>query len=175
MVLIQCTQKLLKELPKDQEDIVENFPSLLGNWHANLLQVERKRCLLFTNDATLYSFFVPKVTKQLLKNLASVLVINFNLNFTYEKLEKYRDKIMQRNKHITVTKSGSRSILGSMCNIDYLVRYFVKRHGGIEKVRLLELNSHINHIPFRFPSNDKHYYFPIELLQEKLGCEVKIS
>ncbi len=30
----------------------------IGDWHANLLRVERRKCVLFTNSDTLYSIFV---------------------------------------------------------------------------------------------------------------------
>ena len=30
------------------------------SWHANLLRIDRRKCVLFTQDATLYSVFVPR-------------------------------------------------------------------------------------------------------------------
>jgi hypothetical protein len=35
----------------------------IGGWHSNLLHVERRKCVLFTNDKTLFSFFVPGLKK----------------------------------------------------------------------------------------------------------------
>ena len=64
MRLIHCTAKLLKELgnpPLQSPD--EPNPQGLGNWYANLLRIDRKKCILFTNEKTLYSFLIPRVKK----------------------------------------------------------------------------------------------------------------
>jgi len=58
MQLIRCTQKLIKELRIEPSE-KEAQPGDIGGWHANLLHIDRKKCVLFTNDRTLYSFFVP--------------------------------------------------------------------------------------------------------------------
>src|SRR3990167_7548126 len=98
MTLIQCTQKLLKELPIDQEIIMANFPSLLGNWHANLIRIERRKCVLFTNDETLYSFFIPGVKKQNFQNLASTFMCHFILNFKHGGMDEIN--YLKLNYHI---------------------------------------------------------------------------
>lgn len=61
MRILYCTQKLLKELnvlPLSDPGEVSSSEGL-GNWYANLLRIERRKCLLFTNEKTLYSFLVP--------------------------------------------------------------------------------------------------------------------
>ncbi len=57
MAIIRCTAKLLKELEVNQLTGDRQSPSL-WDWHANLVRIERKKWVLFTNDQTLYSFFV---------------------------------------------------------------------------------------------------------------------
>lgn len=56
-MIIHSTQKLLKELriqPAEPEAGEEPF-----SWHANLLRIERRKCVLFTHDTTLFSVLVP--------------------------------------------------------------------------------------------------------------------
>ena len=58
-LLIHCTKKLLVQIPQRFID-----PSASGaGWHANLLRFERRKCVLFTHDETLYSVFVPGLRK----------------------------------------------------------------------------------------------------------------
>ena len=60
-MIIRCTQKLLKELrikPQEPEVVSE-----VGSWHANLLRIERRKCVLFTHDMTLFSVFVAGLTR----------------------------------------------------------------------------------------------------------------
>jgi len=65
MRIIHCTRKLLKEL---DVSLIETDKILLpteglGNWYANLLRIDRRKCLLFTNEKSLYSFLIPKILK----------------------------------------------------------------------------------------------------------------
>ncbi len=65
MTLLHCTAKLLKELknPLLQNSDTPN-PEGLGNWYANLLRIDRRKCILFTNEKTFYSFMITKVKKE---------------------------------------------------------------------------------------------------------------
>jgi hypothetical protein len=63
MQIIRCTQKLLREL-KFTANIEENAKSEpMGGWHANLFRIERRKCVIFTNDKTLFTLFVPGLRK----------------------------------------------------------------------------------------------------------------
>ena len=64
MQISHCTKKLLHELGALGSKIPAEHPAgVLGPWHANLIRIERRKCILFTNDRTLYSFLVPGVKK----------------------------------------------------------------------------------------------------------------
>ena len=58
-LLIHATQKLLAEIPAALID----HNAVGESWHANLLRIDRRKCVLFTHDATLYSVFVPELRK----------------------------------------------------------------------------------------------------------------
>ena len=71
MISLQCTQKLLKEVGQEQEEaFIPTVP--LGCWHANLLMLDRRKCVLFTNDQTRYSFLVAGLKKPDFKCLDEV-------------------------------------------------------------------------------------------------------
>ena len=65
MPLIRCTRKLQKEMGLTPADLVDDEPrfSYLGSWHANLLYIERKKCVLVANDKTLFNFLMPDLTR----------------------------------------------------------------------------------------------------------------
>ncbi len=69
MQILHCTQKLLTELGTPLLADIPADPEGLGNWYANLIRIDRRKCLLFTNDKTLYSFLIPAVKKENLKNI----------------------------------------------------------------------------------------------------------
>ena len=58
MQLIRCTKKLQKEMGLKQSDLCAEEPcfSYLGSWHVNLIHFDRRKCVLFVNDKTLFNF-----------------------------------------------------------------------------------------------------------------------
>ena len=71
MQLIRCTAKLLKEMGLKKSDLIGDAPrfSFLGQWHANLIHINRKKCVLFANDKTLINFIVPDVSRAEIREL----------------------------------------------------------------------------------------------------------
>lgn len=45
------------------EDILAAPQSKLGSWHANLLTIQHRNCLLFVHDQTRFPVFIPALTK----------------------------------------------------------------------------------------------------------------
>lgn len=71
-MILHCTQKLLKELGNPPLQTPDVLTTGLGNWYANLLVIDRRKCVLFTNEKTLYSFLLPNVKKENLKNFSTI-------------------------------------------------------------------------------------------------------
>lgn len=67
MIQIHATKKLLAKMPAQMkpgsEDILAAPQSKLGTWHANLLTIQRRNCLLFVHDQTRFPVFIPALTK----------------------------------------------------------------------------------------------------------------
>ena len=64
--LMRCTGKLQKEMGLKKADLYEGEPrvSRLGQWHANLVYIDGKKCVLFANDKTLFNFIIPHLRKK---------------------------------------------------------------------------------------------------------------
>lgn len=74
MIRLHCTKKLLIKLPCDAEGRLKNRrgvppapidagESPLSGWHANLILLQRRQCVLFVHDATRFPVFVPALNK----------------------------------------------------------------------------------------------------------------
>lgn len=75
MIRLHCTKKLSAKLPLlDDGRIKSGRPSpyaanedgqlsALGSWHANLLVLQRRQCVLFVHDATRFPVFMPALQK----------------------------------------------------------------------------------------------------------------
>ena len=71
MQLIRCTQKLLKELRVKPTESEPEFGTI-GDWHANLLRFEGRKCVLFTNSTTRYSIIIPGLKRPNLDRLDEI-------------------------------------------------------------------------------------------------------
>ena len=117
----------------------------LGNWYANLLRIERKKCLLFTNEKSLYSFLIPKVKKENLKNIEEEFLINLSYNLQYEGFGlDVINRVMQEYEDIGFAKTSNRQVLGSMNQLAFEYEVLVEQKEGLENIRILELNKQIN-------------------------------
>ncbi|MFA5516244.1 MAG: hypothetical protein WDA20_08145 [Desulfuromonadales bacterium] len=68
-MILHCTQKLAGKLPEvSAAPLAET--SLLGGWHGNLYQIDRRQCVLFCHDETRYMLFLPGLKKAHFEDLA---------------------------------------------------------------------------------------------------------
>ncbi len=171
MTLLHCTQKLLKELgnPPLQTPAYEPDTQCLGNWYANLLRIDRRKCILFTNEKTLYSFLIPKVKKENLTNIIDEFLFHLNMNLQAEGFPlEVINRVMTEYTEMGFAKTASKTVLGAMTQLAFEAEYLIiQRYEGIEKTRILAVNKDINRSLMR---GSRHLY-PIEMLQELLTGE----
>ena len=124
MTALRCTRKLLAQMGpgatfEARSDELAESPL---DWYANLLWIERRKCVLFTNAGTLFGFLVPDVLKADLRRLSEVFLGHLRENLEYSgfgagairtSLELYGAPHLQR--------ATNRSVLGSMN--DYAFRF----------------------------------------------------
>lgn len=58
MAVIHCTRKLAQKLSGVSAAPAEETGAL-GSWHASLVRIDRRQCVLFCHDATRYCLFLP--------------------------------------------------------------------------------------------------------------------
>jgi hypothetical protein len=151
----------LIDIPADTEG--------LGNWYANLIRIDRKKCLLFTNEKTLYSFLIPNVKKATLKNIVDEFRVNVSFNLQSERFSlDVINKAMQEYSEIGFAKTASRQVLGSMNQIAFEYEIRVQMKEGLGNIRILETNRDMNKT-LRTMLEGKKYFYPIEALMEVLS------
>jgi Domain of unknown function (DUF6933) len=120
-------------------------PEGLGNWYANLLRIDRKKCLLFTNEKTLYSFLIPGVEKENLKNIVDEFLMHLNLNLQAEGFGlEVINRVMREYQDIGFAKTTSKHILGAMNQLALEYEVLIEMKEGLENVKVLEMNRDIN-------------------------------
>ncbi len=169
MQLIRCTQKLLKELKIKPTEKSPKF-GYIGGWHANLLRIDRRKCVLFTNDQSLYSFFVPGLKKPEFVHFDEVFRQNLfkcllNERFSQDQIEK----VLAEYRKIKFAKTKNRSVLGSMNDLAFQVKYRIEASGGLNYFEPIALNQSLNRIPLKAMD----YQYSIDALRAKLARMIK--
>ena len=150
MMIIRCTGKLQKEmgLKKNDLETVEPQFSYLGSWHANLLHIDGKKCVLFTNDKTLFSFIAPGVTRAQIKNLSELFIDLFQCVLADEGFSKIIvGKILSEYSEVTYSKTNSKSVLGSMNDLAFHYKFLILDSGGIDSPAIPGIIKQLNHMP----------------------------
>ena len=167
MRIIHCTQKLLKELDVSlvEPDRIPQPTEGLGNWYANLLRIDRRKCLLFTNEKSMYTFLIPKVLKANLKNIEQEFLIHLSYNLQNEGFGlEVINRVMQEYQEIGFAKTSNRQVLGSMNELTFQYEVLIEQTEGLENIGILELNKLIN----RTIMGALKYKHPIEALKNLL-------
>ncbi|MEK6211904.1 MAG: hypothetical protein AABM64_16300 [Pseudomonadota bacterium] len=164
-LLIHCTQKLLAEIPDRLID-----PSASGeSWHANVLRFDRRKCVLFTHDATLYSVFVPGLKKPEFEQLDEVFGQRLFKALVWDEFPQTKiERMLEACRVIRFTRYSNRSVLGSMNDMRFQIGWHVEDDGGLTSIDLAQFHRRLNRIPFGAIG----YAYPVERLQEYLAqCE----
>jgi len=163
--IIHCIKNLLKDLyvPLVEPDTIPSNPEGLGNWYANLLRIDRRKCIIFTNEKTLYTILIPKVLKANVKNIEEEFLIHLSYNLENEGFRlDVITTVMQEYQSIGFTKTINKSVLASMNDLVHQYEFEIMRKGGLNNIRILPINHTIN----RTPMGALKYEYPIEALKK---------
>lgn len=164
MQLIRCTQKLLKELRVKPSEDEPKF-GYIGDWHANLLRVERRKCVLLTNSDTLYSIFVFGLKRADFDHFDEIFRQSLFRRLRIEGFSQIQiEKALEENRTIHFAKTNNRSVLGSMNDLAFQIEVHIKSSGGIRNLGLDAINDALN----RIPMGALNYQYGIEALKAKL-------
>jgi len=161
---IRCTSKLLNEIRAEPAVTPKQLPNL-SDWHANLLRVDRKKCVLFTNDLTLYSFLIHMVKESLSVGFGEQFRLGLLKSLMSDKLDELQVKRMLSSQGtVMIAQTNNRSVLGSMNDLVFQIRCLVYSMGGLADANLSVINHHLN----RIPMSAIRYSVGIEELKRRL-------
>jgi len=152
MLILRCTQKLLKKLDVPENQLAsDNAVSIspLGNWHAHVIGVSRNHGIIFINDATLFSFVVFDVSKATLKNELPAVFNSALYNVLLSEVfsTDWIKKASEVSSVFKVGRSTSRRVLGSINDLIRHYQFYILRDDGIEKCNMQKTVREMNRIP----------------------------
>ena len=164
MQLISCTKKLQKEMGLKKNDISEDKPEelYLGSWHANLIYIDGKKCVLFVNDKTLLNFIIPDLSRTQIKGLSNIFKVTLGGVLATEGVpELARTKMLLEYESIQYANTHSKSVLGSMNDLAFHYKYRLQSEGGVHSTALPGIITAMNNMPM----GALEYVFPIKALK----------
>ena len=164
MQLIRCTGKLQKEMGLKKSDLQEAEPSFsyLGSWHANLIHIIRRKCVLFVNDKTLFNFIAPDVSRAEIRALSVLFKDYFKCVLAEEGFdESARERILSEYAEVAYEKTNSKSVLGSMNDLAFHYKFYILEEGGAHSHTVPSIIRKLNQIPM----GAIKYAYPIDVLR----------
>ena len=136
--------------------------SFLGPWHANLIYIDRRKCILLVNDKTLFNFIIPDVSRAQIQKLDELFKEYFEYVLPEEGFGKIdKERIMTEYQEIEYSNTNSKSVLGSMNDLAFNYKYHILSEGGVHSSALPNIIKKLN----RMPMGAIEYRFPIEALK----------
>ena len=161
-MLIHCTQKLIAEIPERLIDPASSGES----WHANVLRFDRRKCVLFTHDATLYSVFVPGLKKPEFGRLDEFFGERLFKALVWDEFPQTQiERMLEACRVVRFTRSSNRSVLGSMNDMRFHIGRHFEDDGGFANIDLAKLHHRLNRILFSAIG----YGYPVDRLQAYLA------
>ena len=162
-MVVRCTGKLLNLLGKQSVRLVD-APTSSDDWYANLLWLDRRKCLLIAHAGTLFSLFVADLRVSDLRpferrvvDLITVALLEEGLAIdTLGRLEP---------SEVRIAKTASRHVLGVMNQMTFEIGWHVDQAGGLWNVEVDDLNRHLRR---SLHTKDGDYRIPLDLVHERL-------
>ena len=146
--IIRCTSKLLKELKVKPIKIEKNEVDPIRVWHANIITVQRKKCIIFTHSMSFYSFIIYGITRKELNNLEEEFIKHLARNLFADQIESTR--LIGSNNFTTqlvYSKTNNRSVLASMNDIANQIKMSIYNWPDSEEIDSTKISQHLNKIP----------------------------
>jgi len=160
-VVLRCTKKLLDVLRPPEVSALEPCDE---DWYANLLVLDRRKCLLLTHAATLFSVFESDVRVGQLRSTREFVSGLLERELQEESLptDTFGDT---RSEALVVAKTADRSVLGCMNDMAFLAEVAVGQSGGLASLDDRALNRWLR----RNINSAQDYRRPIDLVREGLA------
>jgi len=162
-VVVRCTGKLLNLLGKDSVSLVEAPPGE-DDWYANLIWLDRRKCLLIAHAGTLFSVFVADIRASGLRPFERRVADLLTSALREEGLPI--DVFGQiEPSECLLAKTASKRVLGVMNQMAFEIGWHADQIGGLASIDVAELNHHLRR---SLHTKDGDYRIPLELVHERL-------
>jgi hypothetical protein len=140
------------------------LPHVATLFHANLLWLDRRKCLLIAHAGTLFSLFVADLRVGDLRPFERRIVDLLTAALLEERLPTDALGRLEPGE-LRLAKTASRHVLGVMNQMAFEIGWHADQAGGLWNVEVDQLNRHLRR---SLHTKDGDYRIPLELVHERL-------
>lgn len=168
MPSLRLTSKLLSGID-DAPSPDETVLSPLGDWYGHIFTIDRRKCILFINEPTLFVSMTCWVVKshyrQIVPFFLEMLTLNLRTHF-------FRDDeiafILAQHRNMGVGRAQDRTMIGSLNNRIADAKTMIAWQGGFGVCDWQEINFSLNKTPMK-PIG---YRFGLEQMRALVAREI---
>jgi hypothetical protein len=157
--VFRCTQRLAKRLRVSLADDALPSAGILGDWYANVLNVERLRLVLCISEQTILPVILPIRQTEFPSRFPSYLSV------ILEHIEIAPDSIQHESHKAgepVFAKTRNRSLLGTLNDFSFCASEFIRQGESI-----LEANIRLAHMPSKAIDYNRPRDATIDLLARR--------
>ncbi len=162
-MILRCRTRLLDLLRADESTLVDADPSD-EDWYANLLWIDRRKCLLLTHAGTLFPVFIADVRARELKTIGSFVVGHIDAALADEGFARDALGVIDPAS-VRLARTASRQVLGFMNDTATMCRNHSAASGGLPVADLRGLNRQLRRT---LHNRGGGYVRPLHLVDDRL-------
>ena len=146
-MILCCTKKLINAYGLS---VVENFTNnkTFSEWYANLIYIEKKKCILFTESKTLFSIILLDLKKSDIINIGELFYKQLYRSLLQIGIKEDLIKsIVPKELKILYSTTQDKRILGSMNDYAYQYKHIILAKGWIGYIDIDGIIQNINETP----------------------------
>ena len=150
MPVLRLTAKLLAEIDDEPSPDNTATPSALGDWYGHVFSVERRKCVMFINEPTLFVCPALGVVKadyrQIIPFFIGVLAQALR---TMSFSEREMNWILAKHVDVALGRATNRSTLGSLNNRVTDAKAHFAWDGGLDVSDIVSVTRWLNETPMK--------------------------
>jgi len=171
-MIIRCTMKLMKEMglnPKSPT-VDTGTSTILGDWHANLFYLDRKKNVIFCNDKALYTVIAFQVNREQIRGLGKLLRRELGKTLLEDGVDDALiQKLVEEVKDVSFSPTNNRKVIGTMVDhVKCMWSYIDNPETGWSEENLINTVKLLNRTPMLAPA----YVYAVDLLGVLLGIKI---
>ena len=149
MPVIRCTSKLLADID-DPPSVAAVAPSAVGDWCGHIFTIDRRKCLLFINEQTLFVCLAIGVVKSDYRRIIPFFLDLLGRTLHQEGFSEDETAwVLGQHRRMTVGRTHDRSVLGSLNNRITDAKCIIDYKGGLDYCNASVLVHLLNDTPMK--------------------------